>query len=95
MTNPTDHTITAAIGEGLKVDIVYRYTPGGILDMPEGLFQDGPEMEVLSGTVLAPDGAFNDWTPAYVKGLAQDWLDDEGYDMAKTHAERERHGDYE
>lgn len=88
----SNHRITAEIGEGLKVDIDYSYrppTPGSSAD------SDYPaEMEVIKAHVVG-DEKFNEVTPVYVRELAQNWLDDEGYDDAVALAERERHGDRE
>jgi hypothetical protein len=82
----SNHRITAEIGEEMKVDIDYTYVPG-IDGAPA-------ELEVTKATVVG-DQTFNELTPVYVRELAQTWLDDEGYEMAKEHAERERHGDWE
>jgi hypothetical protein len=99
MANPSTHRITAEIGEGLKVDITYSYLPGAPPSPPTACYGGdpgyGPELEVISGIAVWPEDAFSVWMPVYVKELAQGWLDDEGYDMARQHAEDQRHGDWE
>jgi hypothetical protein len=92
MPHPSTHTITAEIGEGLKVDITYSYLPGAPPSDDSGY---GPELEVISGTVVGADSALNKMTPAYVRDLAENWLADEGYDMACQQANDERGGDWE
>jgi hypothetical protein len=91
----SEHRITAKIGEGeteLTIDIAYSYKP----EWPADSMDPGApaEMEVIKAVVVG-DEDFNNFLPAYVRDLAQNWLDDEGYEMACQHAERERHGDYE
>ena len=91
----SEHRITAKIDHGesvLTIDITYSYEP----EWPADSIDPGApaEMEVIKAVVVG-DENFNDFLPAYVLDLAQNWLDDEGYDIACEYAEDERHGNYE
>jgi hypothetical protein len=92
MASPSKHRITAEISESLKIDITYSYRP----EWPSAATDPGAaaEMEVITAVVVGNDMP-NDWTPVYVRDVAQNWLDDEGYDEAVQHAEDERHGNEE
>lgn len=79
-----------------KLEITYTYQPGS----PGCMYQrngdpgwppEAPEVEVVSVKVLDADGIgfFGNETQEW-ETRAQDWLDDEGFDLACEHAEAGR-----
>jgi hypothetical protein len=92
----------------LKVDVTYTYLPGnpGVRthrNGDPGWPPDPAELDLLSVVLIdgrkpgdpVTEADLNRPGPAELKLMAENWLADEGYDLACQLADRERHGDWE
>ena len=105
MANPSEHTITADlprhVGEGddadtmhFKADVTFVYTPGKPPRADPMWPAGGPELELIK-VVPLDDKIGLHFSDGEIKVIAENWLADEGYDLACQKAERDRHGDHE
>jgi hypothetical protein len=92
----------------VKADITYTYLPGTpgcrtLSNGDPGWPPEPAEVEVLSAVLIderkpgdpVTEAELERPTAAELKLMAENWLADEGYDLACQLAERERHGDWE
>jgi hypothetical protein len=85
----------------LKADITYTYLPGWDGDRIDNRYLAWVDLEKVvlidkrkpGDPVTAAE--LERPTAAELKLMAENWLADEGYDLACQLAERERHGDWE
>ena len=105
MANPSEHTITADlprhVGEGdgadtmhFKADVTFVYTPAKCFSWDPSTVVIPLELELIK-VVPLDDKIYLHFSDGEIKVIAENWLADEGYDLACQKAERDRHGDHE